>query len=162
MSYRYGKSGVGGWLALFVITLAVLRPLFTVTSILADIAQMGARFPPAQARVLTIFDIAECVTIVAGCEFLVWRLLRVPRWSTVRIVIAGLWLLALFPAFAELTAIPFVIRVSFQPLLRVLLAQHFRVAIYAGFWTAYLLRSSRVAETYPREPSEARLADVFQ
>ena len=39
----------------------------------------------------------------------------------------------------------------------------FRALVYATIWTAYLLRSVRVANTYPREDAdEAELTEVFE
>jgi hypothetical protein len=38
----------------------------------------------------------------------------------------------------------------------------FQPLIYSAIWTAYLLRSERVANTYERYPDENELADVFE
>jgi hypothetical protein len=98
---------------------------------------------------------------VLGAWFLVWRLMKVESWQTVRIVIAGIWILGLgISALDILLAAWFsgfriidVAAATAQDLIRSL--------IFAVVWTAYFLRSERVANTYLREPDEEDLQQVF-
>ncbi|WP_174298351.1 DUF2569 family protein [Sphingomonas bacterium] len=110
------------------------------------------------------WDGEELVAFAIISAALAWLLLFRREPSTPLIVIAGLWLMALeAPAMTVLSALhvqatgPF----AFAEAARTALDwDFFKPVLHSAFWTAYLLRSKRVANTYFRV-HEPRLADVF-
>src|SRR5215213_7865448 len=89
-------GGVGGWLAFFVIVMAVLSPFGMVVGNAVDLygdPQVALAYGPVWGSVQ--FAIWGSVALgIAICWFISYRLMRIERWSTVRLTIAGIWLLA--------------------------------------------------------------------
>lgn len=156
-------TGVHGWLAFFIISLGILRPLVTVLSIWGDLygdpataGAYGANWPLAQAGEWTV-----AALLILGCWYLSWLLLTKQVWGTIRIFIPSLWASALLPPTILILFVGALLPLPFEKLLALWGGQLIRPAIYATLWTAYFLRSERVANTYERYPDENELADVF-
>lgn len=151
-----GGAGIGGWLALFVFVIAGWHPLTMIASIAvmlygdpAVAAAFGDRWQAVQ-----IFQWSLTAAATAFCWFIAWRLTVARVWTTVRITITGIWILAVVPVligFAGYTAITgwSLDAISYEtgramagPIL------------FAIVWTAYFLRSRRVRNTY-RRPGRA-------
>ena len=161
MSYSDDQlRGGGGWLALLVIILAVFTPLrvaidmFAIYSDPTIAAAFGSAWPAAQA-----FELTLAAVNVAGALYMAWRLNSVHEPKTVRIVIAGLWLLAVGLAVVEILAVSVLSGVSFGVILAGTGADLVRGVVFATIWTAYLLRSRRVANTYAAPDEE--VSEVF-
>ena len=155
--------GIGGWLAFFVIVMAVLTPLraaVDVTTLLSD-PQTAAVFGDSWP-LITRIEITIAVIGVLGAWFLVWRLVKFEHWKTVRIVIAGVWILG--PALTVLELLIIVLVGGIDPSLVLgggLLLALIQPVIFATIWTAYFLMSERVANTYLRDADPDELDQVF-
>jgi hypothetical protein len=160
--YGPNATGVAGWLGLLWLSLAFLMP--GLTAYLA--AKLYSRpalasLPDAVFRSIEIVEWSVVAATAALCWFLAWRLSYREVWRTVEIVIAGLWVNAVVITLAEFiglsvaTGLPlfFMIEAGWAGLAR-------PIAI-AAIWTAYLLRSKRVARTYKRHGLSREIADAF-
>ena len=157
--------GVGGWLAFFLVTLGVFTPLSAVVLLFQIftspeiVASFGTYWPSIRTCYLVLNG-----AIVAIAWFVAWRLIFVQRWTSVRIAIAGLWAIGLLPNLVELIAISMITGVPLGTLLNNGGYQLFQPLIYSAIWTAYLLQSARVWNTYPRDDADdgEDLASVFE
>ncbi len=157
MSDGYGEyEGVGGWLAFFLVTLGIISPALMIFTTWRDLSDpllplaYGDSFGSIQL-------VAWGITIVTAllCWFVVYRLLRVLKWRSVVIAIVSLWVIALTNTFIGAWAISTVAGLPLADFLKELNVELVRPFIYAGVWTAYLLISRRVANTYRgRYPEE--------
>jgi hypothetical protein len=152
--------GVGGWLAFLVIILAVLTPLRILVSTLqlyndpTIAAAFGSRWALIQA-----IEIGLSVATVLFSWYLAWRLNAVEVWRTVQIVIAGLWILSLGTLAVEVLAVSLLGGLPLGAMLEAMTVEIVRGFVFSGIWTAYLLKSRRVANTYGDREEE--VAEVF-
>jgi hypothetical protein len=155
-------GGVGGWLAFLVLILAAFRPLAllfsTYTGLYGD-PQVGLAYGAIWSS-LQLFEWALTAATVAGCWYLAWRLNSRPVWRTVPIVIAGIWIVSLGYQLVETLGITMIANVPLDLLFGAVVPEMVRSVIFSLLWTAYLLRSKRVANTYLRH-DEAEVAEVF-
>lgn len=155
--------GVGGWLAFFVISLAVLTPLAmiagTAVNLYGDPAVASA-FGERWAA-LQVFEWALSLLVVALALFMAWRLMKVQVWQSVRIVIAGIWFVGLGSLIVEALGVWLVGGLAFDVAFGAIAPELVRPILYGGVWTAYFLRSERVANTYAREPDQSEVAEIF-
>jgi hypothetical protein len=157
-------TGVNCWLAFFVLTLAVFAPLGVLTNRFADLfgspataAAFGDRWVVMQAASGSIG-----AATIALSWYMAWRLMKVQQWQTVRIVIGGLFVIAIVPSLLDIIAVSIIARMPLSRIADLVDVQTVRPLIYAAVWTAYLLRSERVANTYDRYADETELAEVFE
>jgi hypothetical protein len=147
-----GGAGVGGWLALFVVIVAVVAPIASAALTAAALyGDPSLRF--AYAGGWTAIQALEwsLVALAAmGCWYIAWRLVKVRSWSTVRLTIAGIWLLAWGPIAAEFLGIALIAGIPIGALLDGAGREAVRPLVFSIIWTAYFLRSRRVADTYVR------------
>jgi hypothetical protein len=165
MAYRDNEiSGVGGWLMFFVLTLGAFTPLgiivaFSLRLYTGDLqTQLGA-LPgwPAYRVGETILGAAH----LALTLFLTWRLVAVRQWSSVRIAIVGIWVMGIGVTLVDLLLTVSVLGLNFDAVFGSETISFARAAGYGAIWTTYLLRSERVANTYPRYGDDDQLAAVF-
>lgn len=134
--------GVGGWLAFLVMLMLAVTPLVAISATVAAAAAPGAEERIGGTALIWVIGLVQA----GAFAFAGWRLRAVWRWSSVRLAIAVWWLagpvmsLAYGGAVTALTGggasiLPILIDVA-------------RTAIVAAIWTAYLLRSRRVRNTY--------------
>lgn len=144
--------GVGGWLGLLVIGMTVLGPFlgaarlsgaFTDTE--SETPQLVSFAPWVSFKTETwvIFGIAALISFCAGV--LLFRF----KPSSVHVAIFALWIVGPIGAIAEIVAA----NTSFTSNVTPAMAQAMwgyvsGEVIVAGIWTAYLLRSKRVKNTY--------------
>lgn len=164
MAYGDGeKRGIGGWLMFFVITLGVVSPVVSLVAVYNGLYRdpripemLGTLWPTMQA-----FDWGVAAISCAGLWFLTWRLVAVRTPASPRIVIAGLWLLGPALTIGSLVLGAGLVGVPVGVVFAGAGVQIMRPFVYAGIWTAYLLSSARVANTYnPIEDADA-LAEAF-
>jgi len=154
--------GVGGWLAFFIITLC-LNAIATPLSALQVSAIPGTtRFGSGWTAYLALVWALSAAKL-AGFAYMAWRLNARQNASTPRIVIRGLWIVAVVPALVDALGGTALLGLSANDAGRVMGSEVFRPGVYAAVWTAYLLRSERVANTYADTDNEAdSLAAVFE
>lgn len=155
-----GPVGVGGWLAFLVVILGLFTPLRVVASAVQFYhdPHLAASFGP-QWPLMRGFEMALAATTIAGAWYLVWRLKRIQSRRTVRIVIAGLWILTLGSMTLHLVAVAALGGLPLGLLLSVSRYDFLRAIVFSSIWTAYFLTSRRVANTYPGSAED--VAEVF-
>jgi hypothetical protein len=156
-----GGAGVGGWLALFVIFMMILTPAATIVSTAAALYGGGGVDGSPAGRTLEIFAWSLAAIITAGCWYVAWRLNKVQVWQTVRITIAWLWILAVGSTGGAFVGVALITGVPVSVLAEGAALELARPLAFAGLWTAYFLRSKRVANTYPRSEDPQEVAEVF-
>jgi len=154
--------GVKGWLLTFVIIIAVVSPLALIILIFRDIygdPMIALAYGPLWGTI-ELFEWTHTAVVILGCWFIAWRLVYVHNWTSVRIAIAGIWLVAVGGALTELLGVSLITGIPFGDLLGASVGPELiRPLIFCGIWTAYLLKSQRVANTY-RDAGEQ--AEVFE
>lgn len=158
-----GGAGVGGWLAFFVLAIAVLTPIGMVVSTAGALyGESNAGFETmAYWTTLQAFEWSLAAVTIAGCWFIAWRLLRVQVWRSVQITIAGIWILSLGSLIADFVGVSLITGIPFGMLAEGLGREIVRPLVFGAIWTAYFLRSRRVANTYPRDGDPNEVAEVF-
>ena len=160
--YIEGPSGVGGWLGFFVVALGLLSPagaLIQMLTLYSDpgvAATFGESWGAIQIAEWTLFAVS-----VAGCWYLVWRLLNVQTRRTVRVVIAGIWLLSVGGVALDFLIVSAGSGLPLATLVGAGGVEAVRPIVFCVVWTAYFLVSKRVANTYRDDPEGDALADVF-
>lgn len=152
--------GIGGWLAFFILTLAVFGPLSNAAAIWGLYA---APAPPGMADRWPLFravSAGEAVLSSAIVLFVAWRLYARHNPASVRIAVVGLWVPTLVIAPVSLLLVSAVLRVPLSTVLASGGLALIRPVVYSVIWTLYLLNSRRVANTYTAEPDE--LEAVFE
>ena len=165
MACRDGPSGIGGWLAFYLVTLGVISPLVTIVNLYSNLFAdpavgtfYGDRWPALLAAELAINFL-----LLAAIYYVVWRFFLRKEWRTVRIAIAVMWISAVPVALLELVVVSLLGGLDFGALVPASIGDLLKPMIYSALWTTYLLRSVRVANTYPREDEAAEgLAEVFE
>ena len=165
MAYdRRALVGVGGWLAFFIITLC-LNALASPLAALAIASGMNAPVRPSGAAWSGYVAVNLLIGVVKAVAyaFMAWRLNARQEPGTPRLVIKLLWALVLLPPLVDAAAAALLLDVSAHDAGVAFGAGMFRPLIYAAIWTAYLLRSERVANTYtPGRAEDEALAAVFE
>jgi hypothetical protein len=152
--------GVGGWLAFFIIVLAILTPIRVVIAtagIYSDpqiALAFGDRWWLAQA-----IELGLAAVNLLGAWYIAWRLNSVHVWQSVRIAIAGIWILAVPLTLVELIAVALLLGISVADIAAESAADLVRGLLFCLIWTAYLLKSRRVANTYGED--EGEVGEVF-
>lgn len=160
----YGElRGVGGWLAFFLVAFGILSPLTALFSIVTMLygAQGGAAVFGDAWMPLQIFEWAVIAVSFGGIWFAVWRMLQVHNWQSVRITIATIWLVGPAMVLVEAAGVAWLFGLSFGETFAGAGPDVVRPFIFATIWTIYLLKSERVANTYPQAPEVEEMAETF-
>lgn len=155
---RPGLHGVGGWLGLFVFILGIASParmLFKASANLAEVKDAAHLLGPSTGTYV-IFSWALVIVSAAGSVFMAYRLLAVHRWSSVVIVVMGLWCLAILPTLVDLAASAIMFPGFAGAAIPDALLSIGKSCISATIWTLYLAKSKRVASTYIKDVSETQ------
>ena len=149
--------GVGGWLGFLAISLTFLGPLFTLGSTASELSMLAREFPNAvgssemQTAITASWAIATSYCVIS--IFAGYRLFKHHVPSTVPIVICCLWVAGPLLGLVVLAMSDGDSQVSVDVV---------RSIIGVGIWTAYLLRSKRVTNTYRTPAPDPALADTFR
>jgi hypothetical protein len=143
--------GIGGWLLFFLLTFAVFTP---IRSAIEAAVEVNA----ADADTVMWTWVFLGVYLIFTWAITGWFVL-VRRWFSVLVMVAVLWL----ETVAGIVVLAFLPGVEGaadggSPLV----LQGLTALVYPTIWTAYLLKSVRVANTYPRNPTDADLPQVFE
>ncbi|MFN4097678.1 MAG: DUF2569 family protein [Sphingomonas sp.] len=163
MAFRDGPSGIGGWLAFFLVTLGVFTPIrlaATAYSFFADpqiAAAYGERWPA-----LVTAELMLMAASVVAIAYLMWRFFMRRTWRTVQIAVAGIWAIAVGAMVLDTFIVALLGGIAIDILVQDSVADYLKALFYAVLWTTYLLRSTRVANTYPREDAPEELTAVFE
>jgi hypothetical protein len=155
---RPDLHGVGGWLGFFVFILGIVSPARMFFQASANIAEVNAAahlLGPGTGTYVTI-SWALIIASVAGSVFMAYRLLAVHRWSSVVIVVMGLWCLAILPTLGDLAVSAIMFPQFAGVAIPDALLSIAKSCISATIWTLYLAKSKRVANTYVKDVSETQ------
>ena len=150
-------AGVGGWLALLVFVLLFLKPIRDLWQVYRNVSAAVADMPVlATMSVWKIYVTATWVAVAAFAALSIyggWGLAKGKDWRVVRRAIAVLWfsgpvsfIVGLLVAAACFGGFD----VSAEFVRRLVIS-----AAGAAIWTAYLLKSVRVRNTYARLAEES-------
>ena len=86
-------AGVGGWLAFFVLVMAVFSPLAAIIMTASSLYGDGAlaQLFPDRWGTIQLFEWAIAALGIGGCWYIAWRLNYVQVWRTVRITAFLAW-----------------------------------------------------------------------
>lgn len=162
MSYESGPEGVGGWLVFFLVTLGIFTPLGLIVGTAATFADptVAAAYGSIYGT-LVAAEWAFVAFVVALCWIACFMFLRVFRPVTKWVGIGILWTIALASVLGEPVLVSAIAGIDLQLILQEMGAQLIRPFFYAGIWTAYLLISKRVANTYSGIPHADDAGEVF-
>lgn len=161
MSERPELSGVGGWLRFLIVMMTILSPLWGWGVITRDIQSTERLYPAllASSAWFQYKQLSWCVFAVTAAMYFAagYRLWKSPVRESVRFAILVLWLASPLGNVAR----GIVVLVTFGTatagaMLPRLVKAAVASAIGAAIWTTYLLRSSRVRNTYLVTPSATR------
>jgi hypothetical protein len=160
--YGPNATGVAGWLGLLWLSLVFLTPGMAAWTASKLYTRPGlAALPDGVFRSVELVEWSEVAATTALCWFLAWRLSHREVWRSVEIVIAGLWVHAIILSLAEFIAVSAATGIPLVFMLETgWVGVAARTAI-AALWTAYLLRSRRVARTYKPHLSSREIAQAF-
>ncbi len=159
--------GIGGWLAVFLALLGLIAAI-QAYALFQGVSYWFSR----QSEALGIIPlplVAEGWLIAAAriaiALVILRRMIHVRRWSSVRLCIAGLWTyyvgLALVDAIAAAAIVMVWREIPVRPDLWLVGSALSKGCLIAFSGTWYLLRSRRVAGTYPRPSESDALREVF-
>jgi hypothetical protein len=158
-AYGAEARGVAGWLGLLWLSLALMVPGLAVLAAFRLYSRPGLAFlPEATFRSLEFVQWSAAAATAALCWFLAWRLARREVWRSVEIAIVGLWVYASLVKGGQFLGVSIATGVPLQTLAEGGGTSLTLPILFALVWTIYLLRSRRVARTYPR-PARA---EVFE
>jgi hypothetical protein len=155
--------GIGGWLAFFLVVMGVFSPIRVVATMWTNLyqdPQVAAAYGPAWPTLELVEWIIAGLTI-AGCWLVVGRMILVKNWTSVRIMILGIWVLAIGTTFVELIAVSWIAGIPFEQLSAGVVMELARPVFFCLIWTGYLMKSERVANTYNRDGLDQEVAEVF-
>jgi Protein of unknown function (DUF2569) len=157
------ETGLGGWLAFFVFAMAGLTPVAMVystwTALYGDESVGFAAMD--YWTTLQVFEWSLAAVVIAGCWFIAARLAWVQVWRSVQITIAGIWILGLGSLLVDFVGVSMITGIPLALLASGLGPEVVRPLIFGAIWTAYFLRSKRVANTYRRDGDPEEVAQVF-
>lgn len=155
--------GIGGWLAFFLVTFGLVTPVATFLSVVALVGdtQVAANFGPAWDQ-LVVLEWGIVGVTVAATWFAVWQFFTVHHWRTVRLAVGVLWLLAALALVVEPLGVSLLTGATFGDVFSGAATEFVRPLIYSSLWTAYLLKSERVANTYPPTDTDHEVVEVFE
>ncbi len=155
---RPALHGVGGWLGFFIFILGIVSPVRMLFQANANIAEVkaAAHLLGPGAGTYTGISWAIVIASATGSVFMAYRLLAIHRWSSVVIVVMGLWCLAILPTLIDLTVSAIMFPEFAGAAVPDVLLSIGKSCISATVWTLYLAKSKRVANTYIKDVSEVR------
>jgi len=152
VSTKKQLHGVGGWLGLLVVGLTVLRPLLGVGRLSGAFSNTESKTPQLasfapwvsyKAEIWAIFGVVALISFCTG--ILLFRF----KPSSVRVAILALWIIGPVGAVADIVAVHSSFRSDIASAMTQAMWPSINGSIIAAvIWTAYLLCSERVKNTY--------------
>lgn len=159
-------EGIGGWLAFFLVTLGLVTPIsvLVTTGLTTGADDVAPEFLSVWPRVVAMEWALAAITALA-CWFALYRFLRVRNWQTVRIGVGTLILITFIAVIVEPLLTAAMLGVPLGQVFQAAGTAIVRPLVYCGLWSAYLLNSKRVANTYrlaPLADDTEALSEVFE
>jgi hypothetical protein len=155
-------KGVKGWLLAFVVIIALISPGWAAVSVYRELYTGQAAYLPDVPMITQIkaFFWATVAIRFALGWFVAWRLLAVENWRSVQIAIVCIWLVSVGGAIVEYAGLTYITGLSFSDVLAEAGPRGIIQPVgFALIWTAYLLKSERVQNTYRGGEEQA---EVFE
>lgn len=157
MTKNTSPSGIGVLLFLLILWLTFLAPGYEYGKLTQEFSEALKQFPhlATNAQFLNyklssfiIFAVSALISFAAGIQ-----LLRVHSPESIRFAILAIWLTVPFAKILNLASALWIYREIASPskieeMILTMLGSTFSSCVVAGIWTAYLLRSVRVKNTY--------------
>lgn len=144
--------GVGGWLAFLIYSRLWASAPWSVVTTLGEIRKAEDLNPAViGSPIWEQMQISTWATVLFGvaiCVITSLLMLKHHEWGSVRAMIAGLWVAGPLVTAANLAICAWIAKISLWG--PASYAATIPTLFPAIVWTAYLLRSRRVANTYPR------------
>lgn len=155
--------GVGGWLALLIFGMLIGGPLRSLAGTMSDL-NGAERANPALIGLalwgtIKAFTWVVTLTSIVASAHAGWRLGWRLRPSSVKIAIWTLWLAGPMMTLIAVSGVSLLSGTGFSEIWTAGMATPFA---YAAIWTAYLLKSDRVRNTYVEDDETAALAATFE
>ncbi|HEV7661678.1 MAG TPA: DUF2569 family protein [Allosphingosinicella sp.] len=160
MAYEGEVRGVGGWLVFFILVMAVISPLISSVQVYSEL--YGAAFagfdddPLLSTSRIFAWALVAMTAIIGW--FVAYRLISVHNWTSVKLAIAGIWIVGVGGMVAEYAGVMYIGGIPLDALLAETgprgVIQPF---IFGLIWTSYLLKSERVANTYRGAADQAEI-----
>lgn len=154
--------GVKGWLMTFVVIIALVSPGWAAVTVYRELyTGQAAYLPdvPMIAQIKTFFWATVAIRAALGW-FVAWRLIVVHNWLSVQIAIACIWLISVGGAICEYAGLTYITGLTFSDVMAEVGPRGIIQPLgFAIIWTAYLLKSERVKNTYRGGEDEA---EVFE
>ncbi|MBF8177835.1 DUF2569 family protein [Herminiimonas contaminans] len=144
--------GVGGWLTLLIIIFMVLSPLLGFGSLYGMIKDveslysgqlLDSKWASFKQETWIIYAISASVSFAAG-----YRLLKIHKSESVRFAIIANWLVGPIANVAYVISGALLLNLRVTDQIHASIGSIAGSCIVASLWTAYLLRSKRVKNTY--------------
>ena len=153
MPKNQNPSGVGGWLRFLIIILMVLNPIMGLGSLTRELHDVESQLPQLTTDIHSsnyrhvawlIFAVLAAISFSAG-----YRLWKIHFPESVRFAIVALWLSGPLIYLLDLAASILILGLqrSLNELPR-MVGKMLLSCVGPGLWTAYLMRSIRVKNTY--------------
>lgn len=152
-------KGVGGWLKFFIIILGVFNPIFSLMMTVGEF-QSVEQENPALLHVDAFvhykwFSWGVLLVCCILCIDAAYRLWKKHIWKSVKQAVLTLWIVGPLASAIVSAYICINFGTGAEGQTAAIGGAIFRSLIFAGIWTAYLLRSKRVRNTYPKEENLA-------
>lgn len=147
--------GVGGWLVLLIVGLTILGPLVGFGRMIDEIEMAEKQFPSLLSNAAwhqykqiswNVFVVTVAISISAG-----YRLWKIHVKESVSFAIIALWLAGPIGNIAQIIIIGISFGLNTNTINKAI-PSFIASVIPAGLWTAYLLCSVRVKNTYMLRP----------
>lgn len=149
--------GVGGWLFFLALSLTVLGPLLTLSLTGSQVVQLEAQYPDAvgspEWSFMLLYSWGFALTYCAISIFAGYRLFSHLVSQTIPIVIGCLWAAGPLLGLIDLVVSQGDAQAA---------AEFVRSIISVSIWTAYLLKSRRVRNTYRSSPVDQSVVEAFR
>ena len=161
-----GRSGIDGWLFVFLALVGVVTPLHhiarmvDITGYAFNFAKQG-EMSPAGAFISWFFFAIIAVGAIALSIWIVRIMWRKRVWSTIKNVLVALWILYLVPPVADTVVGMFVLSYSVTDVIIVNASALAWGVVFAFAGMVYLTSATRVANTYLKPNSVRQIDDTF-
>lgn len=155
-------KGVAGWLLVFVIIMAVISPAWSAITVYRELYTGDALFMPETPQVMQLRNFAWMIVAADAVIgwIAVWRLLTIHNWLSVQIAIGCVVLGSIGLMIVQVVGLSMITGLSASDVMAEIGPRGiFQPIGFTVIWTAYLLKSERVANTYRGVEEQA---EVFE
>ena len=167
MTKNTSPSGIGGILLILILWLTFFAPMYGFGKLTQEFSESIKQFPHLATNEqflnykqssFVIFAASALISFASGLQL--WRV-HFPE--SVKFAILAIWLSVPFAKVLNLAAALWIYREiasrsKIEEMILTMLGSEVSSCVVAGIWTAYLLRSSRVKNTY-KPPLQSKVLE---